>query len=41
MITLAGDLMIGLALMALKGLALFLIVLGAIDIYYHIKESKR
>jgi len=37
MITLAGGLMVGLALLAIKGLALFLIILGVIDIYYHIK----
>lgn len=37
MITLTGGLIVGLALLALKGLALFLMILGAIDIYYHIK----
>lgn len=37
MITLAGGLVVGLALLALKGLALFLMILGAIDIYSHVK----
>lgn len=37
MITLAGGLVVGLALLAIKGLALFLMILGAIDIYLHVK----
>jgi len=37
MITLTGGLIVGLALIALKVLALFLMILGAIDIYYHVK----
>jgi len=37
MITLTGGLIVGLALLAIKGLALFLMVLGAIDLYSHIK----
>ena len=40
MITVAGGLIVGLALLAIKGVALFLMVLGAMDIYYHIKENK-
>lgn len=35
MIETAGALAIGLGLMALKGFALFLMVLGAIDLYGH------
>lgn len=37
MLTAAAGLVVGLALLALKGLALFLMVLGAIDLYSHIK----
>jgi uncharacterized Tic20 family protein len=40
MITLIGSLIVGLAIMALQVLALFLMILGAIDIYYHVKEKK-
>lgn len=37
MITVAAGLVVGLALLAAKGLALFLMVLGAIDLYSHFK----
>jgi len=37
MITTAAGLVVGLALLAAKGLALFLMILGAIDIYSHVK----
>ena len=37
MITVAAGLIVGLALLALKGLALFLMVLGATDLYSHFK----
>ena len=37
MITAAAGLVVGLAILALKGLALFLMVLGAIDLYSHVK----
>ena len=39
MITLTAGLVVGLALLAFKGLALFLMVLGAIDLYSHFKEE--
>lgn len=40
MIETAGALAIGLGLMALKGFAFFLMVLGAIDLWTHIKERE-
>lgn len=39
MIATAGALAIGLGLMALKGFALFLMVLGAIDLWTHYKQE--
>lgn len=40
MIETAGALAIGLALLAVKGLALLLMILGAIDLWTHYKEER-
>lgn len=41
MLTTLAGLAVGTGLLALKGFALFLMVLGAMDLYHHIKENKR